>query len=383
MPHDDPVTQTMQAAVEDGVFPGAVLFVRHHGHTRFHRAFGHAAVSPVFEPASVKTVYDLASLTKPLATATAILCLVQDGRLTLDVVAQSLLPELKGSAAGAATVFHLLNHSAGLPGWKPLYERIVERDREQPGFLGSEAARRMVLDLICGEPPVYPVGTRSLYSDLGFILLGLAVERLIGCSLAAYCRQRIYEVIGARPLFFLPCHREHLQDRIDGDGDRNVAPTEEVSWRGRMLRAEVHDDNAYALGGIAGHAGLFGTAAGVAVMSGLWLDSYLNRRSFLSSELVRLFVSRQGRTPGSSWGLGWDTPSAPSSSGQRLSSQAFGHLGFTGMSIWLDPACELEIVLLSNRVHPTKLNTAIQAFRPTIHDVIYEHVVDQKNAGEP
>lgn len=155
-----------------------------------------------------------------------------------------------------------------------------------------------------------------------------------------------------------------------------VAPTEDDPWRGRMLQGEVHDENACALGGVAGHAGLFGTAAAVAAMTGLWLDGYLGKRGLLSPELVRRFASRQG-TPGSSWGLGWDTPSAPSSSGKYFSPQAFGHLGFTGTSVWIDPMCELEVVLLSNRVHPTRQNIAIQTFRPLLHDVIYERVVGQ------
>src|SRR5207249_7543520 len=151
MSASDPITNAMQSAVEEGVFPGAVLLVRIHGRVAYHRAFGYAALIPQKERACLQTVYDLASLTKPLATATAVLCLVQDGRLDLEEPLQNLLSELKGSALGSATAAHLLSHSSGLPAWRPFYERLAEQDRTEPGFLGSAAAKYAVLDLIRQE----------------------------------------------------------------------------------------------------------------------------------------------------------------------------------------------------------------------------------------
>jgi len=376
MSASDPITSAMQSAAETGVFPGAVLLVRVRGRLAYQRAFGCAALVPEREPASLDTVYDLASLTKPLATATAVLCLVQDGRLDLGEPLQNLLSELKGSALGSATAAHLLSHSSGLPAWRPFYERLAEQDRTEPGFLGSAAAKHAVLDLIRQEALVAPVGSRSLYSDLGFMLLGLLVERIAGCSLAAFCRDRVYARIGAGLLFFIET-RGLLAGEPPGqpiDLGR-VAPTEDDAWRGRVVRAQVHDENAYAIGGIAGHAGLFGTASAVLAVSRAWLSSSLGEDALLPVDLVRRFVSRQHRPPGSSWGLGWDTPSPPSSSGTRLSARAFGHLGYTGTSLWIDPACELEVALLSNRVHPTRRNNGIQQFRPLIHDLIYEECV--------
>ncbi|MBI4402219.1 MAG: serine hydrolase [Nitrospirae bacterium] len=378
----DPITCAMQSAVDTGVFPGAVVLIRLHGRIAYHRAFGHAALIPQPEPARPETIYDLASLTKPLATATAVLLLLQDGRFKLEDPLQEILDELKGSPIGTATVFHLLNHSSGLPAWRPLYERVADRDRAQPGFLGSPEAKRMVLDLIREEASAYPVGACSLYSDLGFMLLGHWVERLAGCSLASFCRERIYARIGAAPLFFIE------KGRIMADGSegrpvdlRLVAPTEDDAWRGRVLRGEVHDENAAAMGGVAGHAGLFGTAAAVAEVSGCWLKSYLGRDDVLRPDLVRRFVARQDRTPGSSWGLGWDTPSVPSSSGTLFSPRSFGHLGYTGTSFWIDPVCELEVVLLSNRVHPTRNNEKIREFRPLIHNVIYEELIGGRQSS--
>ena len=364
----DPIADAMQAAVEGGVFPGAVLLVRLRGATVYHRAFGCAALIPAKEPARLETIYDLASLTKPLATTTVVLRLVQDGRLGLDEPLRKHLGELEGSTIGDATLYHLLTHSSGLPAWRPLYERIVEEDRRTPGFLGSPAAKQLALTLIKEEPLEAPAGARSCYSDLGFILLGTLVERAGGRSLPVLCRELVFDPMRA-PLFFLGPGNAGSPDST------LVAPTEDDPWRARVLRAEVHDENAYALGGAAGHAGLFGTASAVSAVTGQWLDGCAGRSRFLSPELVRHFVARQERIAGSSWALGWDTPSAPSSAGRRFSAASFGHLGYTGTSIWIDPTVELEAVLLSNRVHPTRRNDAIKQFRPWIHDVIYEELV--------
>lgn len=370
MDASDSIAGAMQSAVEAGVFPGAVLLVRLRGAIRYHRAFGLAASVPLPEPASVNTIYDLASLTKPLATVTAILCLVQGGRLDLDRAVENYLPELQGCPVGRATIVHLLTHSSGLPAWRPYYERIAERDKVQPGFLGSDAARTYVLQLIRDEELLAPIGTKTSYSDLGFMLLGFLVERLTGVSLAQFIRERMYEPIQAKPLLFLPIGEKQAQSEVGP-----IAPTEEDPWQGRMLRGEVHDENAYALGGVAGHAGLFGTAEAVLAVSDCWLDAVKGRQSLLRSDLARRFTSRQEIVAGSSWGLGWDTPSAPSSSGTRFSPRSFGHLGYTGTSLWVDPERELEVVLLSNRVHPTRKNDKIREFRPKIHDIIYQELI--------
>jgi CubicO group peptidase (beta-lactamase class C family) len=154
-----------------------------------------------------------------------------------------------------------------------------------------------------------------------------------------------------------------------------IAATERDPWRGRLLRGEVHDENAFALGGVAGHAGLFGTAMAVSALTEEWLRAWEGHGRLLDGVLARQFTTRQDVTPGSSWGLGWDTPSPPSSSGRHFSFRSFGHLGYTGTSIWIDPESELEVILLSNRVHPTRSNTAIQQFRPLIHDSIYDELV--------
>jgi CubicO group peptidase (beta-lactamase class C family) len=308
-----------------------------------------------------------------LATVTSLALLIQRGQCQLDDRVDALLPELGDAPVGRATLRQLLTHSSGLPGWRGFYERLSQN----AGLPSSPQARahagRQVLHLIQGETLIYGRGERSLYSDLGFMLLGLVIERLSGTTLDQFVYEQIVQPLKAQPLCYLPTDRE-------GESRKSamitlIAPTECDSWRGRLLCGEVHDENAAALGGVAGHAGLFGTAEAVLAVMGAWLSGYHRKPSILNSEVVRDFTRRQTTVPGSSWALGWDTPSTPSSSGRYFSAQSFGHLGYTGTSIWIDPVCELEVVLLSNRVHPTRKNEGIRAFRPTIHDLVYQEFV--------
>jgi CubicO group peptidase (beta-lactamase class C family) len=268
----------------------------------------------------------------------------------------------------------LLMHSSGLPGWRPLYERLAEKgmgpDRVEP-----VSVRRTILELIRDEPLIYKRGARSLYSDLGFILLGLIVERLTDLSIDRWYREAVTDPIGAVPLLFTPTATGTPEATSIPIDPATIAPTEYDTWRKRMLQGEVHDENAAAMGGIAGHAGLFGTAEAVLAVSGMWLQAYQGDASILDPDLVRRFVSRQENVPESSWALGWDTPTVPSSSGSHFSAESFGHLGYTGTSVWVDPRRNLEVVLLSNRVHPTRTNEKIREFRPRIHDLVVQECV--------
>ena len=230
-----------------------------------------------------------------------------------------------------------------------------------------------MLCYIAQEELVYERGSRSLYSDLGFMLLGWAVERLAGESLDQFCANQIYRPLAAHPLAYIPRGLQAMPAAILES--YAIAPTEDDSWRGRMLCGEVHDENAFALGGVAGHAGLFGTARAVFAVAKAWMDGWLGKAGLLHPELVRLFTTRQQGIPNAGWALGWDTPSVPSSSGARFTPESFGHLGYTGTSLWIDPVKELEVVLLSNRVHPTRKNERIKTFRPLIHDLIRREFV--------
>lgn len=370
----DSVAQTLQTAVQERVFPGAVLVVRRGGELVASYAVGATTYGDDQQPVTLQTVYDLASLTKPLATVTALALLIQEGRLALDIPVSAVLDEFHNASVGPATLRQVLNHCAGLPAWRPYYEQVAQQDRTIPGFLGTEAACAFVRDCIRREALVYPIGARSLYSDLGFMILGWVVERVAGESLASFTTRRIFSPNQAEPMGYVGmdgcwAHRPH-ESAVKS---YTVAPTEcDEAWRGHLLCGEVHDENAFALGRIAGHAGLFGTAGAVLAVSGLWVKACRGDESLLEMRWAQEFVRRADLAPGSSWALGWDTPSVPSSSGRHFSSSSFGHLGFTGTSLWVDLDRGLEVVLLSNRVYPTRRNHKIQAFRPLIHDLVME-----------
>ena len=376
MPDLSVIQTALNQAVTDGVFPGAVLAVRCGDRpvSRFHA--GHLSTIPPGSPVSASTVYDLASLTKPLATVTALVLLMQEGSCRLDDRVADHLSECAGDFIGSATIRHLLMHSSGLPAWRGFYERLSP-DGTIPSSVGErEQAKRAVLSLIRSEAPVYERDTRSLYSDLGFMLLGLIIERISRQSMNNYFLNHIVRPLGEPRIgFVLSEQRGALSDSVDQETG-GVAPTEVDRWRGHLLCGEVHDQNAAALGGEAGHAGLFGTADAVLAISGEWLRAYHGRGTILDQAVVQEFTRRQKPEASSSWALGWDTPSVPSSAGGHFAAQSFGHLGYTGTSLWIDPVRELEVVLLSNRVHPSSRNEAIREFRPAIHDLVYQEFID-------
>ena len=369
------IQAALQSAVDDGVFPGAQLAVRLRGELLCISA-GRISSEPPGLPVQATTMYDLASLTKPLVTVTSVLLLIQHAKVALGDTVQEVLAELQGTPIGQATVRDLLTHRSGLPGWRPYYMQLDARGMVSglPG--GDQPAKHYVLEMIRDEPLIYVRGERSLYSDLGFMLLGFLVERLSGMALDLWCEEAIVRPLQADPMMFRPMGRRAQSDVVRPPVDiSRIAPSEQDEWRNRLLRGEVHDENAAAMGGVAGHAGLFGTAESVLAVSGAWLRGYYGRESILEGELVRQFTTRPESAARSSWALGWDTPSAPSSSGSSFSERSFGHLGYTGTSLWIDPLCELEVVLLSNRVHPSRRNEKIKAFRPRIHDLVYREFV--------
>jgi CubicO group peptidase (beta-lactamase class C family) len=358
----DPITGMLREGIRTRVFPGAVLFVRHKGQIRVHQAIGLTSSLPDSPPAQINTIYDLASLTKPLATASSILLLVQEGRVNLAQTLATLLEETKGAPWGQVSLRDLLSHQSGLPALRPFYQSFPPTFSSEPDF--RQKRIQAVLEMILKEPIDQSSPSTSTYSDLGYMVLGFVVERVTGQSLADFTRERIFNLVEASPMAF-------GMHNIKGDVLDKIAPSEEDPWRGRLLQGEVHDENAAALAGIAGHAGLFGTAQAVGQITKSWLDGYAGKPSIFRQDLVRQFVKAQS---GISWGLGWDTPSQPSSSGQWFSPESFGHLGFTGTSIWIDPVRELEVIFLSNRVYPTRENQAIKAFRPQLHDAIIQEL---------
>lgn len=375
MPNLGVIQAALDRAVTDRIFPGAILAVRCGGRpvSRFHA--GHLSTVPPGSPVRTSTIYDLASLTKPLATVTALVILMQKNRCRLDDRVADHLPECADVSIGSATIHHLLTHSSGLPGWRGFYERLSPAATIPSSAEQRALAKRAMLSLIGSETLVYERGTRSLYSDLGFIVLGLLVERISKQSLSDYFLGHIVRPLGGLRIgFILPEQLGALADRRPDETD-GVAPTEVDPWRGHLLSGEVHDQNAAALGGEAGHAGLFGAADAVLAITGEWLHARQGRGTILDQGIALEFTRRQRLEGASSWALGWDTPSAPSSAGRYFSVQSFGHLGYTGTSIWIDPEREAEVVLLSNRVHPSSRNEAIRTFRPVIHDLVYQEFI--------
>lgn len=375
MPDFGVIQTALDRAVADGVFPGAVLGVRYEGRSVSHFAAGHLSTVPPGPLVDISTIYDLASLTKPLATVTALVLLMQRDECQLDDHVADHLPECADVSIGSATMRDLLTHSSGLPGWRGFYERLSPDGTIPSSAEEREQAKQSMLSLILAEAPVYERGTRSLYSDLGFIVLGMIVERISGQSMNDYFLEHIVRQLGRLRIGFILSGKSDL---FSGSGDGNlggVAPTEMDHWRGHLLCGEVHDQNAAALGGEAGHAGLFGSIDTVLAITGEWLQAYHGQGSFLERNMVQEFTRRQMSGESSSWALGWDTPSGRSSAGRYFSARSFGHLGYTGTSIWIDPERRLEVVLLSNRVHPSSKNEAIRAFRPVIHDLVYHEFI--------
>lgn len=363
---------TLDAALAGGAAPGAALAIGRHG--RLVRLAGHGVLEPVEgTPVTPSTLYDLASLTKVVATTTAVMLLVDDGRLDLDRPVVEHLPEwAEGDPRKArVTVRHLLLHRSGLPPFRPWHL----------DHAGAAAYRTALAAIALDSDP----GTETVYSDLGFMTLAQVVEAVTGRRLDAFVEERIFGPLGMHDTRFVP--PPELRPRI--------APTEVDTIRGRgVVRGTVHDENADAQGGVAGHAGLFSTAADLAVFAELMLREGslppcraaspdgrpcpVNRpaaQHLVTPETVRLFTRRADSA--SSRALGWDTPSGRSSAGDFFSAASFGHTGFTGTSLWIDPERDLFVVLLTNRVHPTRDNARHIPLRRAVHDLAATAVVDE------
>ncbi|HEX7476255.1 MAG TPA: serine hydrolase domain-containing protein [Polyangiales bacterium] len=300
------------------------------------------------------TPYDLASLTKPIV-ATAALRLVAAGKLSLDVRTDSVVTDVRGGVGGLATLEMLLTHRSGLADWGGLYLDV-------PHDPGTAAARRWILSEASRRPAEGEV-KGPLYSDLGYLIAGEVIARTAGEKLDRVISREVTDPLGISSELFFPAA---LAPDRRAQMVREAAPTEWCEWRGRLIRGEVHDENCAAFGGVAGNAGLFGTARAVATFCRAVLDSVLGRGDFLPQKLIEDALKP---IEGTSLRLGWDGKSADSSSaGRRMSARTFGHLGFTGTSMWCDPERDLVIVLLTNRVHPSRANERIKGFRPGFHD---------------
>lgn len=362
----EPVARLCAQAVGDGTAPGLVLLAAASGEPVFHRAFGNRQLVPHELPTFTDTLYDVASLTKAIVTSVLAMQETGGARLALDARLADLLPEFAGPERGRArvTIRDLLCHASGLPAYRPLWRRAAEASSE----------RWAVSRLAAREPLEYPPGTRAVYSDLGFILLGWLLERTTGERLDVLTEARIARPLGLTATRFIGLAEVDARARLLGD--HTIAATQLCPERGRVLIGEVDDLNAAAMGGIAGHAGLFSTAAEISAIAANLCRAFRGEGgpgTLVERDVVRLYWSPSG-VPGSTWRLGWDGPAAAGSqAGSRLAREAVGHLAFTGCSLWIDPGRETWIVLLSNRVHPhVPTDERFRRFRPALHDAVLE-----------
>lgn len=343
----------MEEAVANDIFPGGVLLVAAADSVVFFEAYGYADIFSK-RPMTKETVFDLASLTKPLATTLAVMQLVAQQKLRLDQDLASILPQFKNSDKSRITIKQLLCHTSGLCDYRPYYESLDK--------LPPERRKDALRDFLVSEPLIDPPGAKVLYSDPGFMILNRAVEQVAARRLDQFVEAEIYGRLGIEKLFFVDLDSEPR--------DVQFAATERCPWRNKLVAGEVHDENAYAVGGIEGHAGLFGTAADVHRLLCVLLNDFHGQSEniLFKKELLQTFFRRDGRNGRA---LGFDAPlSTGSSCGQYFSKKSVGHLGFTGTSFWMDLERGVIVILLTNRVHPSRDNVKIKAFRPQLHDMV-------------
>jgi CubicO group peptidase (beta-lactamase class C family) len=350
------VDRLMKDAVADNVFPGGVLLVSQDRNIVFFEAYGHANLFSGHKMTK-ETVFDLASLTKPLATTLAVMELIRQARLTLKVDIGSILPLFKNTEKEKIRVEHLLYHNSGFPDYRPYYKLLNKFESGQ--------RKTALRELLIKEPLIHLPGRQVMYSDLGFMVLCWVVEAAAGVRLDRFVAEHIYLPLGLKSLFFVPLDKKPT--------DAEFAATEKCPWRGILLEGAVHDENAYSVGGIEGHAGLFGTAGDVFKLLSELMAVYGGSvsKGVFDIDLIRRFLSlnkQNGRT------LGFDTPSSKGSScGRYFSKRTVGHLGFTGTSFWMDLDRAIAVVLLTNRIHPSRGNERIKDFRPKLHNAVMEN----------
>ncbi len=338
----------VKQAIAEQVFPAASVAVTLNGKLVCLKAAGrftYDAESPEVTPASI---FDLASLTKVVATTSMAMVLYERGLLDLEMPVAAIVPQFKTGdpQRERITIRMLLAHSSGLPAYEKLFLRAKGREK--------------MIAAACSTPLAAEPGVRAEYSDIGFIVLALALERIAGETLDCFSRKEI----------FGPSGMVHTGFNPPASWRSMIPPTQDDrTFRHRLIQGEVQDKNASALGGVAGHAGLFSPAEDLATFANVMLRG---GRPIFRSETVALFTHRQASPASTSRALGWDTPSSPSQSGKYFSAASFGHLGYTGTSLWIDPERKLLIALLTNRTWPDCKNDAIKQFRPKFHDAIVE-----------
>jgi CubicO group peptidase (beta-lactamase class C family) len=344
--------RVLEDGIRRGVFPAAVIEVGTATQVLWLEALGQLTFDAPGQPTRDDTIFDLSSLTKVLATTPLVMQQIEQGRLDLDDRVAHYIDHWRSADRAAVTVRDLLSHASGLPAHRPYFETLRGRD----------AYSRAISE----EPLAYLPRTQAIYSDLGFILLGFI---LVG---EVDLQQRLATLLGQMSVV------DPLQFGVPSQWLSRVAPSSKDPWRGRLLVGEVDDANAAALDGYAGHAGLFGTASAVGSCARHLLQVLGGRTGAFTRQTVTTFIERRADVPGSSRALGWDTMLPTSSCGTRLSARAFGHTGFTGTSLWIDPEREVYVALLTNRVFPDRQDRGIQPVRRAVHDAVVAAMTDSR-----
>jgi serine-type D-Ala-D-Ala carboxypeptidase len=353
----DSVRAVLQAARVDSAFPGAYVVVGNRDSVYVRYGVGSLDWAPSPTP-DENTLWDMASLTKVTGMTSAMMLLTEAGKVDLDAPVSRYIPEFRGPDKERVTVRHLLTHSSGMPAWRPLYKETYS----------PAEARALAIATPLDTLP----GSRMVYSDLGAIILGQIVERVSGETLDQYLATHVFRPLGMAS----------TQYRPDSSLLPRIAPTEYDPWRQRHIRGEVHDENAYGLGGVSGHAGLFSSGHDVARLTRMYLNGgVLDGKRFVSAATIARFTTVQD-SAFSNRALGWETPNGLNSAGHLMKRPAFGHTGFTGTSIWVDPSRDLFVILLTNRVNPTRQNLRIGGVRTALADVVVR-VLDRGASTSP
>jgi CubicO group peptidase (beta-lactamase class C family) len=341
------VDEIIMSAIKDSAFPGAVVLISKDGNIIYEKAFGHLTYDDTSATATLNTIYDIASLTKVIATTTAVMICYDKKLFSLDDPVAKYIPEFAQNGKEKVTIKNLLLHNSGLPAFKRFYKNY------------SSAGE--VINDIYKTPLSYEPGSKTVYSDLGFITLARIVEQVTGKGFDVFCKEEFFILLQMNSTFFNP--PDSLQYKI--------APTEyDNYWRNKLVWGKVHDETSALLNGVAGHAGLFSTAEDISNLLQLLLTGgTFKEHQIIKPMTVKLFTTRYSDK--STRALGWDTKSEEkSSAGNLFDITSFGHLGFTGTSVWVDPTRELFVVLLTNRVYPTRKNKKLFKVRPLLQDAV-------------
>jgi serine-type D-Ala-D-Ala carboxypeptidase len=339
----------LRSGIDQRAFPGAAVAIAHQGKLIAHKGLGRFTYDATSPALTAETIYDLASVTKVIATTTACMILYERDLFKLDQPLIELLPDFAASSADTrshVTLRMLLAHSSGLPAYVKLFQTAHNKD---------ELLRQALSVPLTADP-----GSHAEYSDIGFILLGQALEKLSNQALDLFCRRETFAKLNLAQTCFNP--PAGLKPTIPPTEDDRI-------FRRRLIQGEVNDENAFVMGGVAGHAGCFATALDVSVFAQCMLQG---GSPLVKKETLEIFTRRQDSPPGTSRALGWDTPSQPSQSGRYFSSRSYGHLGYTGTSLWIDPDRQLSVTLLTNRTWPDRGSQSIKQIRPAFHDAVIE-----------